>query len=212
MQSDRGTNFLSSVVRELCKILHISKVHSASYSPKCNGAVERHNAYLIKALAMYTSKRQDDWDLFIPAVLFAYRVTPATSSTLHTPHMILRGRRAILPIDVELLTPDQNFNTISDHLKEILPQLEAFHATAYENIKKAQERMSHYYNKTAKPQTLEIGDYVWIFTPRLRTKLSKKLLHHWHGPFYLTNKLLQLHLWFVIKIINYSRYQLMLAE
>ena len=189
LQSDRGTNFLSSVVRELCKILHISKVHSASYSPKCNGAVERHNAYLIKALAMYTSKRQDDWDLFIPAVLFAYRVTPATSSTLHTPHMILRGRRAILPIDVELLTPDQNFNTISDHLKEILPQLEAFHATAYENIKKAQERMSHYYNKTAKPQTLEIGDYVWIFTPRLRTKLSKKLLHHWHGPFYLTKQI-----------------------
>ena len=188
LQSDRGTNFLSIVVRELCKIMKISKVHSSSFHAMSQGLVERYNGTIIKSLSMYTSKYQTDWDSYIPSVLMAYRVSPATNSTLHTPFMLLRGRQAILPIDLTLLIPNEAFKNASEHLKDILPKLETFHSVAMENIKKAQQKMKKYYDKNAQSSTFDVGDYVWVYTPNLKKNLSKKLLHQWQGPMYLTKK------------------------
>jgi len=34
--SDRGPNFMSSIVSELSKLLNIKRIHTASYNPKAN--------------------------------------------------------------------------------------------------------------------------------------------------------------------------------
>ena len=67
--SDRGSNFLSHLVREVCRLLDCKKVQTSSYHPACNGLVERFNSVLSKSLSMYVSKNQKDWDVFIPSVL-----------------------------------------------------------------------------------------------------------------------------------------------
>ena len=41
--SDRGTNFLSKLVAEVCKIFQIQKVNTYSYHPQRNGLVKRFN-------------------------------------------------------------------------------------------------------------------------------------------------------------------------
>lgn len=41
--SDRGSNFLSSLVREVCSVMNIHKVFTTSYHPQCHGLVERFN-------------------------------------------------------------------------------------------------------------------------------------------------------------------------
>ena len=46
--SDRGTNFLSKVVAEVCKIFQIQKVNTSSYYPKT--LVERFNSTLCQSL------------------------------------------------------------------------------------------------------------------------------------------------------------------
>ena len=38
--SDRGTNFLSKLVAEVCKIFQIQKVNTSSYHPQTDGLVE----------------------------------------------------------------------------------------------------------------------------------------------------------------------------
>ena len=39
--SDRGTNFLSTIVAEVCKIFQIQKVNTSSYHPQTDGLVDR---------------------------------------------------------------------------------------------------------------------------------------------------------------------------
>ena len=69
---------------------------------------------------MYTAKDQTDWDEFISSVLFAYRISQATSSTKFSPFQLLYGRMPRLPIDVSNLVNAQHFKTAQEHLKDIL--------------------------------------------------------------------------------------------
>ena len=39
--SDRGANFMSSVIEEMCKILGVKKLQTMPYHPQTNGLVER---------------------------------------------------------------------------------------------------------------------------------------------------------------------------
>ena len=50
--SDRGTNFLSKLVAEVCKIFQIQKVNTSSYHPQKHGLVERFNSTLCQSLSM----------------------------------------------------------------------------------------------------------------------------------------------------------------
>ena len=45
--SDRGANFLSDLVMEVCKLLQIDKVNTSGYHPQTNGLVEKFNSTLI---------------------------------------------------------------------------------------------------------------------------------------------------------------------
>ena len=56
--SDRGTNFLSKVVAEVCKIFQIHKVNTSSYHPQTDGLVERFNSTLCQSLSMYVAKNR----------------------------------------------------------------------------------------------------------------------------------------------------------
>lgn len=187
--SDRGAQFLSELVLEMCKIMGIKKATTSSYNPKCNGLTERFNGTLIQSLAMYTGAKQDDWDQYITSVLFAYRVSRATSSTHLSPFFLLHGRHPKLPIDTALLVPPEKLKSAGQHLKEIIEKLEVYQTVAKENIRRARDKMQKHYDKNAKHPDFESGDHVWIYAPYLKKKLTKKLLHLWHGPMYLVEKI-----------------------
>ena len=44
--SDRGTNLLSYLVKDLCTMLGIKKINTTAYHPQCDGMVERFNRTL----------------------------------------------------------------------------------------------------------------------------------------------------------------------
>ncbi|POM79646.1 Uncharacterized protein PHPALM_2626, partial [Phytophthora palmivora] len=73
--SDQGSNFISELARSLYETLGIKKLFGAAYHPQTQGLVERFNGTLIGMLRMYVSESQDDWDLYLPRVLFAYRTS-----------------------------------------------------------------------------------------------------------------------------------------
>lgn len=74
---------------------------------------------------------------------------------------------------------------------------------ARENIQKAQQKMKTYYDKNSKEPDYIIGQKVWVYTPKTKKGLSKKMLHLWHGPYRLVEQLSPVH--FFLRSSNNSR-------
>jgi cleavage and polyadenylation specificity factor subunit 1 len=51
--SDRGRNFTSELMREVCRLLKSRELYTSPYRPQCNGQVERFHRTLHASLAMY---------------------------------------------------------------------------------------------------------------------------------------------------------------
>ena len=49
--SDRGTNFLSSLIKETCQLLGVKKINTSGYHPQTDGLVEKLNSTLISMIA-----------------------------------------------------------------------------------------------------------------------------------------------------------------
>ena len=73
--SDRGTNFLSSLVLNLFKLLGTEKLNTTAYHPQFNGMVERFNWTLKGMLRKHAAKFGKQWDRYLPGLLWAYRNT-----------------------------------------------------------------------------------------------------------------------------------------
>ena len=64
--SDRGANFLSNLVQEVCRLLNIRKINTSGYHPQTDGLVEKFNATLISMIAKSCLVLNRDWDTHLP--------------------------------------------------------------------------------------------------------------------------------------------------
>ena len=191
--SDRGSNFLVAIVKEVCKIINTRSQHTTAYHPQTDGLVERFNATLTEGLSMYVSSNQKDWDQHIPMILFAYRVSP-NATTGESPFYLLYGREPRLPVDAALLLPTTNLSpSVAQHRARIVQNLEEAQQIISSNTQLAQQRMKLQYDKNSAPVHYEIGSKVWVYTPKTKKGLSKKLSHNFHGPYRIVNKLSPVH-------------------
>ena len=74
--TDQGTQFVSKLMKEVCRLLQIRGLTTTPYHPMCNGMVERFNGTLKKTLIRLSEEQPREWDRFLPAALFAYREVP----------------------------------------------------------------------------------------------------------------------------------------
>jgi hypothetical protein len=91
--TDRGKEFVNKLLTQICILLNIGRVNTSGYNPRANGLVEQHNSTLKAMLAAYANKHQDDWDLYLNQIQFAY-MTTICSATGMTPFCMLYGREA----------------------------------------------------------------------------------------------------------------------
>ena len=69
--SDRGTNLLSHLMKDICDFLGIKKLNTTGYHPQCDGMVERFNRTLIAMLRKHADKYGKQWDRLLHGVLWA---------------------------------------------------------------------------------------------------------------------------------------------
>ena len=133
---------------------------------------------------MYVAKNQKDWDDFIPVILFAHR-TSISEAIGDFWFYCLYGREPRLPVDVKFLPPAANdlSTSVLDHPKRIVEKVELAQNLARENIQRSQQKMEEYYYRNASQPLFEIGQRVWVYTPKTKKGLSKKLLYNWFGPY-----------------------------
>ena len=192
--SDRGPNFLAAIVKEVCLLMNTRRLHTTSYHPQTDGLVERFNGTLAEGLSMYVSTHQKDWDNHLPMILFAYRVS-ANATTRESPFYLLYGREPRLPIDVALLLPaSANLScSVAEHRARIVSNLENAQRIIASNTQLAQQQMKAQYDKTSASVPYNVGSRVWVYTPKARKGLSKKLTHNYHGPYRIVAKLSPVH-------------------
>ena len=97
--SDNGLQFCSKLSQAVYQLLGLPKLAISSYHPNGNGGIERVNHTMAQMLATVVNERQDDWDLQLPHVEFAYNnsVSAATGLAPSEAHM---GRLPRLPLTV----------------------------------------------------------------------------------------------------------------
>ena len=53
--------------------------------------------------------------------------------------------------------------------------------------------MKEIYDRSARDRKFMIGDRVWVCMPKTKKGLSRKLMHHWHGPYRIVEKCSPVH-------------------
>ena len=131
--SDRGKNFLSKIVQAVCDLYQIRKCNTTAYRPSTNGLTERYNFSLMQALSRYTSANQKDWDEFLPALKFAFRIAPSPT-TGESPFYLLYGREPVLLMEVPLKPPTKVPASIATYRTHLVKKLELTRQVAEEQI------------------------------------------------------------------------------
>ena len=92
------------------------KLSTRSYHPNGNGGVERVNHTMAQMLAIVVNERQDDWDLRLPHVEFAFNNSVRAATGL-APNEIHMGRLPRLPLTVFERTEVAGHQSLAcDHL------------------------------------------------------------------------------------------------
>jgi hypothetical protein len=183
--SDCGKEFDNQILAQICKLIGSVKIFTAPYRPQTDGQVERFNKTLLKQLSHYSNEHTDDWNKFLPHALFAYRVTPQTS-TKASPFEILFGRIARSPLLNGLINSDDLHLDPDSYAAEISSRFLAAYDIVRSHIKDAQDIMAKYYNRNRRDFSYGAGDLVWvkIHKPKGTPKLSAR----WKGPFIIIKR------------------------
>jgi hypothetical protein len=119
--SDQGSNFMSEIFTNICKLLKIKKIKCTSYHPQSNGALEHTHRVLVEYLRCFISEDQSNWDKWLPYATFVFNTTPHTT-TGYTPHELLFGRKPNIPGILQKGPPETQY-TYDNHVKELQSRL-----------------------------------------------------------------------------------------
>ena len=177
---------MSKLIAAMCELFQITRHFTSSYHPQCNSTLERANATILQAFRIYCKDKQDDWPEILPSIMMAHRITPCTQSSQESPFFLLFGREMHVPIDTALLPRDTLAQDHKIHLNNVLKQLETTRKIATENIKAAQARYKHQFDKRSKEPKFQPADRVWLYCTKVAPGKAPKLHRKWAGPYYIT--------------------------
>ena len=184
--SDRGTNLLSHLVQDVCRLLGIKKLNTTAYHPQCDSMVERLNCTLRAMLRKYASQFGTQWDTYLPGVLWVYRNTihEATSEKLS---VLLFSIDCWTPTEAALLpsSPLEPVD-ITDYHRKLILSLSAACQTAVDCVKKAQQKCKKFSDWKASSRSYQIGDWVLVKFPAEESGRNRKLSQPWHGLYRIT--------------------------
>ncbi len=167
--------------------MNIRQSFTTTAHPQGNALPERFNRFLGKCLSVFTDpKTQEDWDLWIQPILFAYR-TSVHPASKDTPFYLLHGYDANLPLEIEY-GPEKKFLADSRVYgqENTRRTREARHA-AIRLIKEEREKHKKRYDERQVDLKLKEGDLVLLWNPLEptgpRQGLASKLLVKYTGPF-----------------------------
>lgn len=187
--SDQGSQFMSSVMKEMSRLLSMTQLVTTPYHPMCNGLVERFNGTLKSMLKRMCAERPKDWDRYIPALLFAYREAPQESLGF-APFELLYGRtiRGPMAILKEIWSKTETTPEVKSTYQYVIDLQNRLQETcemARDALARTQITQKRHFDVKARDREFHPGDKVLLLLPTD----DNKLLMQWKGPFDVVERL-----------------------
>ena len=166
---DQGRNFESTLFHQVLQAFGIHKTRTTAYHPQGDGMVERFNRSLLQLLRCYVDT-EDDWERYLPLVLYAYR-TAQHSSTGVSPFQLMFGRPPqSAPIQQPTAFDPSNYSA------QLQTKLASLQDLVHTNITANAQQQKLCYDKHSHVRSFAPGDLVWLSVPTLG-----KLQPKWQG-------------------------------
>lgn len=178
--TDNGSNFMSNVFKETCKLLRIKQISTTSYHPQANGQVERSHRTLVEYLRNFINRDMNNWDTFIPYACFVYNTTPHVSTNF-SPFELLYGRKAELP--TSLTKNPEVLYSYEEYYNELKSRMQHASEIARDTILKHKQTSKDYYDRNVNTIIIKVGDKVLLKNEANVKGKSKKLLPLYTGPY-----------------------------
>ena len=187
IHTDQGTQFESSLFKELCTLLHIHKSRTTPYHPAGDGLVERSNRTIQNILKTAINNNYKDWDLYLPSTMLAYN-TSVHSTTGYTPHYLMFGREARVPLQTMYPLPHGHTDIpITQFIESVQHRLHEAYITVRQRMEQSHRYAKQLYDRRVNASTLNIEQLVWLHT-HPPPGVSPKLYSHWTGPYKILHK------------------------
>ena len=183
LHSEKGANFESKVIQQLCNIAGIQKWQTTPYHPMGNGMVERFNQTLLKMLGTMSEKQKSDWKSRVPILTHANNAA-MHESTGFSPFFLMFGRHPGLAIDDFLgIRSSEERKFHQDYADKLKNRLSDAYKCACEDAAQKGEKCKHYYDKGIRHSVLEAGDRVLV--KKIGIKGKHKLADIWESTPYV---------------------------
>lgn len=178
--TDQGTEFMSSVFKEVCQILGINKLNSTSYHHQTIGSLENSHKSLKNYLRIQISKHPETWSSWIPFWCFSYNNSVHTE-TKYTPYELVFGKVSILPSNVtNSIDPMYAFDNYPIELKF---RLQTAWQDASKNLVSSKVKRKQIYDKKTNEISYKPGSKVL-----LKNESGNKVECLFKGPYFVVRE------------------------
>ena len=164
--SDKGTAFMSQVIKEVTGVLGITLEHATTKHAQTIGPLERSHVSIKQALKIETGERRSSWHNYINIAVLNYYTSYHTSIGCE-PSRVFHGRIPYNVLDLKMgIRPQQQPIPTSQIAQDVLDQTEMIHQDVRKNTMQAYIKYKAYYDKKANASKLKEADYVYILQPK----------------------------------------------
>jgi len=182
LTSDRGSQFMSNLIREICSLMGTRQRFTTAYNPRANGQAENAVKKISAGLRLRVNTDQDDWDTHLWSTLLAYRTQVTTTG--HTPFFLWYLRDPNLPSTAQVRGWAERYPKAEEYVREMVQKQTEAYQTALDNIHKSKQRDEKLYNRGRKEAGLEEGDLVMLKNEaKVEKGKKRKLAPKWIGPY-----------------------------
>lgn len=182
--SDRGSEYINSILDDLCRLLSITKNTSTSYHHRTVGTVERSHRTFNEYLRSYVNDQKSDCDDWLTYFTYCYNTTPSIAINDYCPYQLIFGKT---PNVYEFLNSDSidPVYNIDDYHREVKFRLQVAHQRARRYLMESKFKRKAVYDSTADPQIVSPNDLVLLqinerhkLDPLFKGPYKVKQLHH----------------------------------